>query len=155
MDSDTPKVTLDGRIWDNPFEGMVMVKKADLDAFKEELAEARRALTNACDNARDFPANTCPASRHVQQIAEGLMSGKYPMLAEEPRHCAESMLATVRALWEARRDAARYRWLRAKAWRTSDLEPPHWCIPETCELGETIDAAIDAAIASEPTPPQL
>lgn len=25
------------------------------------------------DKARDFPANTCPASRHAQQIAERIM----------------------------------------------------------------------------------
>ena len=77
---------------------------ANLARLHAELAEARKALANACDNTRDFPANTCPASRHVQQMAEGLLSGGYPMLSEEPAHCAESMLATVKALWEARRE---------------------------------------------------
>lgn len=80
---------------------------ANLARLHAELAEARKALINACDAARNFPANTCPASRHVQQMAEELLSGGYPMLAEEPGHCAESMLATVRALWEARKDAER------------------------------------------------
>ena len=52
---------------------------------------------------RNFPHNTCPASRHVQLIAEHLASGKkYPMLAEEPEHCAGSMLSTVASLFKAR-----------------------------------------------------
>lgn len=46
---------------------------------------------------------TCPASRHVQLMADGLMRSKgYPMLAYEPEHCASSMLATVVNLYEAR-----------------------------------------------------
>jgi hypothetical protein len=55
------------------------------------------------DAARDFPANTCPASRHAQMIAEALIRGKpYPMLTEEPKHCGESIAAVVTALYEAR-----------------------------------------------------
>lgn len=53
--------------------------------------------------ARNFPDNTCPASRHVQMIGEALAKGKpYPMLTEEPEHCAGSLLAVVAALYEAR-----------------------------------------------------
>lgn len=52
---------------------------------------------------RNFPFNTCPASRHVQMIAEFLAHGKpYPMLQEEPEHCAGSMLSTVASLYAAR-----------------------------------------------------
>ena len=55
------------------------------------------------DAARDFPANTCPASRHAQMIAEALIRGKpYAMLTEEPEHCGESIAAVVTALYEAR-----------------------------------------------------
>jgi hypothetical protein len=51
---------------------------------------------------------TCPASRHVQLMAEGLMRSKgYPMLADEPEHCASSMLATVVNLYEARVEIGR------------------------------------------------
>lgn len=32
-----------------------------------------RTMIRRMDKARDFPANTCPASRHAQQIAERLM----------------------------------------------------------------------------------
>jgi hypothetical protein len=64
-------------------------------------AEGRELLARV-DTARNFPENTCSASRHVAQIGEALLSGPYPMLQEEPEHCAESMLATVAALWEAR-----------------------------------------------------
>lgn len=51
----------------------------------------------------NFPVNTCPASRHVARMAKALDKGEpYPMLQEEPEHCAESMAATVQALWQAR-----------------------------------------------------
>lgn len=50
-----------------------------------------------------FPANTCPASRHVRQMAEALMKhGNYLMFTDEPDHCAQSLLLTVEALWKAR-----------------------------------------------------
>jgi hypothetical protein len=46
---------------------------------------------------------TCPASRHLHQIAEALAVGRpYPMLADEPQHCAGTMLAVLEALWKAR-----------------------------------------------------
>lgn len=62
------------------------------------------------DKARQFPANTCAASRHVQMIGEALAKGNtYPMLYEEPEHCAESMLSVVAALWEARSEIERLR----------------------------------------------
>lgn len=62
------------------------------------MSEADRA-----DKARQFPVNTCPASRHVQLIADALAKGeKYHMLEEEPEHCAESMHSVVASLWEAR-----------------------------------------------------
>ncbi len=55
------------------------------------------------NRARNFPINTCPASRHLHIIAEALASGRaYPMLAEEPEHCAQTMLAVLEALWQAR-----------------------------------------------------
>ncbi len=46
---------------------------------------------------------TCPASRHVQMMAEFIGARKgYAMLSEEPEHCAESMLSVVASLYEAR-----------------------------------------------------
>lgn len=57
-----------------------------------------------------FPEFTDPASRHVRIMADSLMrSGDYPMLTEEPEHCAGSLLATVEALWKARKEIARLR----------------------------------------------
>ena len=71
-----------------------------------EALEARVAAADKLaemDAARDFPANTCPASRHAQMIAEALIRGKpYAMLTEEPEHCGESIAAVVTALYEAR-----------------------------------------------------
>jgi hypothetical protein len=47
---------------------------------------------------------TCPASRHLHMMAEHLWAGRpYPMLTEEPKHCAESMLYVLMNLWKARR----------------------------------------------------
>jgi hypothetical protein len=52
---------------------------------------------------RNFPEGTCPASRHAAIIAEALCRGKpYPMLAEEPVHCGETIAAVVASLWQAR-----------------------------------------------------
>lgn len=66
-----------------------------------------RNLRRRVSRARNFPHNTCPSSRHVQMMAEGLLRGGYPMLQEEPEHCAVSMLATVEALYKARTELAR------------------------------------------------
>ena len=55
------------------------------------------------EDARRFPDNTCPASRHAQMIGEALVNGDpCPQLTEDPAHCGESILATVAALWKAR-----------------------------------------------------
>lgn len=63
-------------------------------------------LRRRVDRARKFPDNTCPASRHLHLIAEALAAGKpYPMLHEEPQHCAESMLAVLESLWKLRTKA--------------------------------------------------
>lgn len=60
------------------------------------------------ESARNFPKNTCAASRHAQQIGEALVLGEtYPMLTEEPAHCGGSILGTVEALWKARTEIER------------------------------------------------
>jgi hypothetical protein len=66
-------------------------------------------LRRRVNRARNFPVNTCPASRHVQIMADCL-SGRtraYPMLTEEPEHCAGSLYATVEALYRARTKIAK------------------------------------------------
>lgn len=53
------------------------------------LANTRRRV----NRARNFPANTCAASRHLHLMANQLAAGQpYPMLQEEPAHCAMTML---------------------------------------------------------------
>src|SRR3990167_821363 len=75
---------------------------ADLGTMSAPTLDRAKRRAN---KARRFPQNTCPASRHVQMMAEYLPTKKgYPMLQEEPEHCAQSMLATVAALYEARTD---------------------------------------------------
>ncbi len=62
-----------------------------------------RNLRRRVARAKRFPDNTSSADRHVHLIAETLAAGHpYPMLAEEPQHCAESMLWTLLALYRAR-----------------------------------------------------
>lgn len=69
-----------------------------------------RDLLRRLNRARRFPDNTCPASRHAQIIGEALAKGRpYPMLTEEARHCGESILWTVCALYEARTELEHYR----------------------------------------------
>jgi len=60
------------------------------------------------NRARDFPENTCSASRHLHLMASQLAAGRpYPMLQEEPAHCAMTMLAVLESLWKARTELAR------------------------------------------------
>lgn len=72
-------------------------------------------LKKRVNKARKFPENTCPASRHVQMMGEYLTTKNgYPMLQEEPEHCAQSILATVAALYEARTEIKRWEKLYAR-----------------------------------------
>jgi len=65
-------------------------------------------LRRRVDRARKFPDNTCPASRHLHMIAEALAAGRpYPMLTEEPEHCAGSMLSVLESLWKLRTKASK------------------------------------------------
>lgn len=65
---------------------------ADLVKLRRETSKARR-----------FPMNTCPASRHVQIMADVLArGGTYHPFNDEPQHCAESLYAVLAALWAAR-----------------------------------------------------
>lgn len=70
------------------------------------MSDDTKALIERMEAARDFPANTCGASRHAQEVAEQLIEGRLiePELAE---HVGESIAATVAALWEARTKIAR------------------------------------------------
>ena len=55
------------------------------------------------NRARNFPTNTCPASRHVHMIGECLIRGKrYHMIDEDPEHVGGSLLSVVESLFKAR-----------------------------------------------------
>lgn len=55
------------------------------------------------DAARNFPTNTCAASRHAALIAENLITdGISHDTRDDPKHAGESIAATVGALWKAR-----------------------------------------------------
>lgn len=76
-----------------PLDDEWLVKRAySLDEEIRRMVKSRR-----------FMENTCPASRHVQMMAEDLASvGKYPMLVEDPKHCAGSIASVVNSLYAAR-----------------------------------------------------
>ena len=60
------------------------------------------------NKARRFGENTCPASRHVNIMADCLTrKGGYPMLTEEPEHCAGSLYSVLESLWKARTELAK------------------------------------------------
>ncbi len=66
-----------------------------------------RNLRRRVDRARDFPINTCPASRHLYMIADTLAAGKpYQMLEDDPAHCAMTMLSVLESLWKLRTKVA-------------------------------------------------
>lgn len=68
-----------------------------------KLSNIRRRV----NRARNFPVNTCPASRHVHIMADCLtQKGGYPMLTEEPEHCAISLYSVLESLWKVRTELA-------------------------------------------------
>lgn len=73
------------------------------------LANLRRRV----NRARRFPDNTCPASRHAQQIAEQLIDGRmlHPEWRGDGEHMATSILSVLESLWKARTELRR---LKAK-----------------------------------------
>lgn len=69
----------------------------------EDADRADRNALRRMNRRRDFPENTCPASRHAAMMAEALIrEGAYPMIESEPAHVGGSIAATVSSLWEAR-----------------------------------------------------
>jgi hypothetical protein len=79
-------------------------KRAPLTEDEKRL----RAWRRRANKARNFPENTCGASRHLHIIAEQLSRGRpYPSLEEDPKWCAETMLVVLACLWEARTKIAK------------------------------------------------
>lgn len=68
-----------------------------------------RNLRRRVSRARDFPANTCPASRHLHLIADTLAKGQpYHGCAwegwdqQDREWIAETMLSVLESLWKLR-----------------------------------------------------
>ena len=69
-----------------------------------------RNVIRRVNSARNFPTNTCPASRHAAIIGTHLIRGEsYAMLADEPEHCGGTILSVVESLWKARSENDRLR----------------------------------------------
>ena len=65
-------------------------------------------LKRAVSRARNFPHNTCGASRHVAIIADSFVDKKRDCPIEEmweAEHMAESLYSVVVSLWELRTKA--------------------------------------------------
>ena len=63
------------------------------------------------NRANNFPHNTCGASRHTRMVADALTSKTREHPIEEiwdAEHIAQSLYATVEALWKARAKLAKY-----------------------------------------------
>jgi len=78
---------------------------------KQLLKNLRRRV----NRARNFPENTCSASRHLHIMANRMASGQpYPMLTEEPEHCACTMLAVLESLYKTRTELVRLKMLNVE-----------------------------------------
>ena len=71
------------------------------DCPEQDNAAKLDILTDAerADRARDFPRNTCGASRHAQMVAEAMAAGVH---GDDLRDAGSSILSVVASLWEAR-----------------------------------------------------
>lgn len=75
-----------------------------------EDAKRLRDQRRRTNRARNFPVNTCPASRHLHMIADALLSPRRKCAMEElwePDHMAGTMLTVLESLWKARNELAR------------------------------------------------
>ena len=69
----------------------------------------KREILRKLDKARKglFPHKTCPASRHVHIIVEGLLDANSYLARDltgyEPEHMAGSIASVLEDLWNARR----------------------------------------------------
>lgn len=61
-------------------------------------------MVDRAEKARNFPHNTCAASRHAQVIGEAMARGLFVCDGDSEcsRNAGESILAVVAALYEAR-----------------------------------------------------
>jgi hypothetical protein len=74
-----------------------------MNAYTDDDLRWLKNLRRRVNRARTVPVNTCASSRHLHLMAESLATGKpYPLLTEEPMHCAASMLSVLESLWKAR-----------------------------------------------------
>ena len=63
-----------------------------------------RNLRRRVNRARNFPINTCPASRCLHMMANDLLRyGRSHRLHEEPREVAEDILVVLEKLWKSTR----------------------------------------------------
>jgi len=83
-----------------------------VSALRASVPDAKkRKILRDLDKAREglFPHKTCPASRHVHMIVEGLLDTKagygadLKRLGYEPDHLAGSIASVLQNLWDARR----------------------------------------------------
>lgn len=60
-------------------------------------------IKNKLSQVRNFPFNTCPASRHLEIMMNSLAKNKkYHMFDEDSEHCSESIASVLHSLYELR-----------------------------------------------------
>lgn len=86
-----------------PLRGPFLVKGLAPYAPATSPTPAAEGIVERLEVARDFPKNTCPASRHVQMIGEALIARQpYAMIEEDPEYVGQSILSVVASLYETR-----------------------------------------------------
>jgi hypothetical protein len=80
-----------------------VVRNAEQVSEEIDAETTRIGILRRMERDRNFPHNTCPSSRHVQMIAEGLAKdGRYGMIEDDPLHVAGSLATVVSHLYQAR-----------------------------------------------------
>lgn len=61
------------------------------------------------ERARNFPVNTCSASRHVMQIADAVRNGETFFMddQDDAENAAGSLYSVLESLWKARTEIAK------------------------------------------------
>lgn len=128
------------------------------DASNPDLAEIRSALRDEFKPM--FPELSAPASMSAEpeqrmettseHIARDIREGRFPQRSEPQM---VSMSAENRPAQDDVRDAQRYRWLREQNANSDSgwavVEGEDFECWDSCWVGEELDEAIDAAIASQ------
>ena len=101
---------------------------------------SKKAIRLRLNKAREglFPTKTCPASRHVHLIVEGLLASRDPLARAlhgfDPEHLASSIASVLEGLWNARR------WMKYVPTDPADLTKGGKWVPDLAEIARLREA---------------